>query len=84
MVLTQEEEILCLKIANLVHRHLLNQSVGPTEDYGHLFLNRHRRVLGLLKNFNIANTFVQHGLGGCIEVAAKLRESLKFTILCLV
>ena len=84
MVLTQEEQILRLEIAHFVDWHLLYQSVSTAIDDCHLLFHRHRRILGLLEDFHVAHTLVEHSLRSCVKVAAELGESLQLTILSLV
>ena len=71
-------------MAHLVNGHLLQQSLGATEDYSHLFGNRHRTILGLLEDFHITGALVKDSLGGSIQVGAKFGEGLQLTILSLV
>ena len=84
MLLLHEEEEILLEIAHPVDGHLLQQAVGAAEDDGHLLFDGHGAVLRLLEHLDVACAFVEHRLGGGIEVGAELGESLQLAILGLV
>ena len=67
--------------AAVFHCKIVEQAVGGGEDDGNLFLDRQRRVLRLLQNFDQAFTAIELGLRSFIEIGAELREGREFAVL---
>ena len=81
MILLNVVQEVRFKLLNLVHRHVVQESLRAGVDGEHLIRDRHRFILPLLEQLHHAHATSQLQLRRLVELASKLGKRRHFTIL---
>src|SRR5438552_795895 len=84
MLSFKKSEKFNFKFGDALNGHIFYQSPCTAVDDGDLLLYRHRGILTLLEDFNVACAFIKSGFGRSIKVRAEFRKRFQLAILRLV